>query len=402
MSRSFFLLRGIFYVAVALYPFLVYFGLKYVPPGTLGLILAIFLAFRFGILSSEEKSVLLPMMLLLVAFALLAAVMESSRMLLVYPVLVNLFLAITFARSLRGGDSILLMAVKARKIEIGEYVPPYLYRLSQVWVLFFLLNGTVAAWTCTQSLEVWAIYNGLISYIAAGCLLAGEFVFRIYYRKKMGIASTRSQTTGIDDKNRSGPLLDRLESGPWVDSACLAADDAGVVLEIALTPEGHYWLRDNGLEACLESLQEQIPPEERAARNVRFRSLQRLSQLEEVFKDTRTFPRLLSTLVEPDCYRLLVQVDTDLDWFRGHFPGTPVLPGVVQLHWAARVACSLFGIDAPPGTVNRLKFQNIVVPPRVIELEIKLPDRGRVAFSFRSLDVTHASGVLRFDEPGSC
>ena len=199
MSRSSFLFRGVFYAAVALYPFLVYFGLKYVPPGTLGLILAIFLAFRFGILSPEEKPVLLPMMVFLIAFALLASVLGSTKMLLVYPVLVNLFLAITFARSLRGGDSVLLMMVKARKVEIGEYVPPYLYRLTQVWVFFFVLNGVVAAWTCTQSMEVWAIYNGLISYIAAGCLFAGEFVFRIFYRRKRGIVRTGSPNTDEDD-----------------------------------------------------------------------------------------------------------------------------------------------------------------------------------------------------------
>lgn len=202
MSRSGLLVRGVFVAAVALYPFLVYFGLKYIPPGTLGLILAVFLALRFGVLNAEEKPVLFPMMIFLIAYALCAAVLGSSRMLLVYPVLVNLFLAITFARSLRDGDSILLRMVKARKIEIRDYIPPYLYRLTAVWVVFFVLNALVAAWTCTRSMEVWAIYNGLVSYIAAACLFAGELLFRIYYRRKLGVVPTGDSTSNKDDGTR--------------------------------------------------------------------------------------------------------------------------------------------------------------------------------------------------------
>ena len=201
MSRSGFFFRGVFFVAVALYPFLVYFGLQYLPPGLLGLILAILLAFRFGILTAEEKPVLLPMLVVLIAFALLASVLGSSGMLLFYPVLVNLFFAIAFARSLRGGDSMLLRLVKARKTEIGDHVPRYLSRLSLIWVFFFVINAIVAGWTCTQSMEVWALYNGLIAYIAAACLVAGEYVFRIYYRRKMGIDRPRHPNSGEDDGN---------------------------------------------------------------------------------------------------------------------------------------------------------------------------------------------------------
>ena len=203
MSLCGLLLRGIFYAAVVLYPFLVYFGLKYVPPGTLGLILAILLAFRFGFLGAEEKPILFPMMGFLIVFALLASAFGSTAMLKVYPVLVNLFLAIVFARSLRGGDSILLRMVRARNIEIGDYVPPYLSRLTQVWVSFFVLNGIVAGWTCTQSMEVWAVYNGLISYVLAGCLFIGEFAFRIYYRRRMGIVRTGRSKADEDDETHA-------------------------------------------------------------------------------------------------------------------------------------------------------------------------------------------------------
>ena len=201
---------------------------------------------------------------------------------------------------------------------------------------------------------------------------------------------------------RSRKLNNSLESSPWVASLRPAVDKDGSGLEIALTPMGHDRLRDSGLETFLNDLEGKVSAEDRAVHQIGFYSATRVTQIEEIFEDTGTFPRLLSALVEPDRYRLLVLVDSGLDWFKGHFPGTPVLPGVVQLHWAARIACSLFGIGAPPRNVNRLKFQNIVVPPRVIELELGHLDRGRIPFAFRSLGVTHSSGTFRFDEPGTC
>ena len=194
-------------------------------------------------------------------------------------------------------------------------------------------------------------------------------------------------------EHASRNLIHSLESSPWVASLRSIGKNGQPGLEIVLTPAGHDHLRDSGIDRFLEDF------DEHAGLRITFTPATRIAEIQDVFEDGRTFPRLLSVQVEADGYRLLVLVDKDLDWFRGHFPGTPVLPGVVQLHWAVRIACSLFDIDATPETVNRLKFQNIVAPPRVIELEVGRPDGGRVPFTFRSLGMIHSSGTLRFEEP---
>ena len=87
MSRSGLLFRGVFFVAVALYPFLVYFGLKYLPPGLLGLILAILLAFRFGILTTEEKPVLFPMMVVIPTRKIMIGVAHEVALICAMPIL---------------------------------------------------------------------------------------------------------------------------------------------------------------------------------------------------------------------------------------------------------------------------------------------------------------------------
>lgn len=61
----------------------------------------------------------------------------------------------------------------------------YTRKVTFVWCAFFILNGAAALWTALQaSLELWALYNGLIAYVLMGALLGGEFLVRGFVRKR--------------------------------------------------------------------------------------------------------------------------------------------------------------------------------------------------------------------------
>ncbi|CDU09567.1 hypothetical protein VDIAB_270376 [Vibrio diabolicus] len=50
---------------------------------------------------------------------------------------------------------------------------------------FFLrLNAAVALYTCFLPVKIWTLYNGLISYLLAGGLFAGEWIVRQFVRKE--------------------------------------------------------------------------------------------------------------------------------------------------------------------------------------------------------------------------
>jgi 3-hydroxymyristoyl/3-hydroxydecanoyl-(acyl carrier protein) dehydratase len=96
--------------------------------------------------------------------------------------------------------------------------------------------------------------------------------------------------------------------------------------------------------------------------------------------------------------RLRLAVGPDLDCFRGHFPGMPVLPGVVQLDWAIAAARDYFGLDASPMDIRRLKFKSVLTPPAEVDLVLAKTGPTTVQFSFSAGDVAYSEGRLHFPE----
>lgn len=98
---------------------------------------------------------------------------------------------------------------------------------------------------------------------------------------------------------------------------------------------------------------------------------------------------------------LHAQVELDvvptLAAFAGHFPETPILPGVVQLDWAMQWAQDLFELPVPFRGVDALKFQQAVMPGCRLNLALEhLPAKSAVAFRLTQGERVCASGRLMF------
>jgi len=115
-----------------------------------------------------------------------------------------------------------------------------------------------------------------------------------------------------------------------------------------------------------------------------------------------SFPQVLSLQDDPDGLRLRLEIVPALDCFRGHFPDEPVLPGVVQLHWAVLIAQARFDFPAVPTEIKRLKFKKIVTPPQELELTLSRRSATEVQFSFDSPDGPNSEGRLVFAETAVC
>jgi 3-hydroxymyristoyl/3-hydroxydecanoyl-(acyl carrier protein) dehydratase len=91
-----------------------------------------------------------------------------------------------------------------------------------------------------------------------------------------------------------------------------------------------------------------------------------------------------------------LRIAPDHPAFAGHFPGKPVLPGVVLLDAAVQAATAI--TLAPGWEIVTAKFHHSVGPGEVLTLEQeRLPD-GLVRFSIRSVTQLVSTGTLRPSE----
>ena len=93
-----------------------------------------------------------------------------------------------------------------------------------------------------------------------------------------------------------------------------------------------------------------------------------------------------------------IRVPATLEHFRGHFPGFPILPGIVQLDWAVQLGRRHFpGLTSSTG-VDNFKCQALVFPDAELILELRRDDSG---LHFRYFDArrTYSSGKILFPGP---
>lgn len=123
-----------------------------------------------------------------------------------------------------------------------------------------------------------------------------------------------------------------------------------------------------------------------------------LALLNEISPSTRTvLPR--KHLLQKEPLRVVYELAAprDLVYFDGHFPQAPILPGVVQVDWALKIARDCF--DLPPAFrgIHALKFQRVIQPETAFSLELLHdPAKNSVTFKFFSSGGVHANGRLMF------
>jgi 3-hydroxymyristoyl/3-hydroxydecanoyl-(acyl carrier protein) dehydratase len=94
-----------------------------------------------------------------------------------------------------------------------------------------------------------------------------------------------------------------------------------------------------------------------------------------------------------------LRVPATLEHFAGHFPGLPILPGVVQVDWAMRLAAEQLPSVRGVTSIDRLKFMAPVSPGAVMKLTLAHDaTRGRVQFAYRLNGRDCASGVIVYRE----
>jgi 3-hydroxymyristoyl/3-hydroxydecanoyl-(acyl carrier protein) dehydratase len=96
--------------------------------------------------------------------------------------------------------------------------------------------------------------------------------------------------------------------------------------------------------------------------------------------------------------RLTLSIPADLQYFDGHFPEVPILPGVVQVMWAVECARQQLGLDARFRALSGVKFMRVIQPGATVALQLDYAsDRSELDFEYSVDGRACSSGTVRFD-----
>ncbi|MGK9065897.1 AMP-binding protein [Stutzerimonas chloritidismutans] len=221
----------------------------------------------------------------------------------------------------------------------------------------------------------------------------------------------------LEEKRVSLPMLERaLATHPHVADARLGVireNRAYLAALVALSDAGLHALRNGGRRALTEALRHHLsahceamalPRRWRLVRDLPLNEQGKLPQarVDALLQAPRPLqPDRLSAQLDDDQWHLDLAIPPDLAHFSGHFPRTPVLPGVVQIDWALALARELISdLPARFGGMEVLKFQQLARPGDRLRLTLRLDrERGKLYFNYHNGEAPCSSGRILLGDP---
>ena len=111
--------------------------------------------------------------------------LKTHQLLLFYPVVVNAVMLAVFGGSLWSAMPIVERIARLREPQLSPTGIRYTRRVTQVWCLFFIINGGIALLTALYGdISLWTAWNGMIAYLLMGSLMAVEWLVRQRVKKR--------------------------------------------------------------------------------------------------------------------------------------------------------------------------------------------------------------------------
>ena len=180
MKNNKLLLTGLIGFIFALYPLLVYFGLQRFEPRIIAACFLLVALIKLVFLISNKTMRGNSVWLILAAATATGLTLWTGSLfgLKSYPILVNSILFIVFFSSLWQQQTTIERFARLQDPSLPDSGIAYTRKVTKVWCVFFVINGTLSTATLLGSDQLWALYNGLIAYILIGLLFAGEYLVR--------------------------------------------------------------------------------------------------------------------------------------------------------------------------------------------------------------------------------
>ena len=249
------------------------------------------------------------------------------------------------------------------------------------------------------------------AYLPAGHVEQTADAARIEADGRFELLGRLDRIVKLEEKRISLPMLElALIKHDWVREARLGVVNeqrASLGALLVLSDSGLFALREHGRRALTQHLRQHLSQHcEALALPRRWRLLRQLplnsqgklpqAQVDALLLAPRPkLPEVLSQTEDDGQWTLTLGIPPDLAFFSGHFPKTPVLPGVVQVDWALNLGQQLLVLPPRFAGMEVLKFQQLVRPGDQLELTLRFdPERSKLHFAYRNTNAACSSGRI--------
>ncbi|MBE7636519.1 AMP-binding protein [Sneathiella sp. P13V-1] len=273
------------------------------------------------------------------------------------------------------------------------------------------------------------IVNTLLLPDGEGDFKTGD-IAKLHTEDEFTLLGRADRIVKVEGKRVSLPRLEGiLSEHPWIEDVhvqLLSSGKRSLAAVATISTEGQDFLYRNGrfrtgrvFEDHLKQFEDAVSVPKRwrfvgrIPRNQQSKIMP--SDIEKIFeanesampaprsKFTNTRFEEISQQVSENEIEIVLNLPADLDYFQGHFTDTPILPGVVQIHWAAEQIAKHFAIKGNPTKIDKLKFKKLIFPETEVQFLLTRKSETKFSFHFQSRrsdgsSEEHSSGLLSYPE----
>ena len=183
-------------------------------------------------------------------------------------------------------------------------------------------------------------------------------------------------------------------------SYCLKLDDK-LCSAIILNNEGERLLENFGKLELIKAIKKSAPLNIITPKKWRFltnlptneRGKIDSARIEEWFNTNVTYPNIVKLENDGQNAEISLIFPKNSNFFKGHFPDFPILPGVVQLFFAKEFARDIFNLNFVPQKVKKVKFSSIIKPEMKVKL-ILTKNENSIDYKYTNDEKTFSSGTF--------
>ena len=117
------------------------------------------------------------------------------------------------------------------------------------------------------------------------------------------------------------------------------------------------------------------------------------TRVKEWFNTNVTYPNIVKLENDGQNAEITLIFPKNSNFFKGHFPDFPILPGVVQLFFAKEFARDIFNLYFVPQKVKKVKFSSIIKPEMKVKLVLTRNEKS-IEYKYIDEEKTFSSGTF--------